>query len=124
MLAWVMRDDEAVREAALEEGEAVLQEGPISHNFFWFYRFAMDASIEAEDWARVERYATALEVYTREEPLGWTDFFIARGRAVAAFGRGKRGDETRQALEQLRREAERLTLRTPLLAVEKALSSA
>ncbi len=106
-LAWLMAEDAAAREAALREGEAALREGSISHNFFWFYRFAMDALIRAKDWDRVEGYASALEDYTRPEPLEWTDFFIARGRALAAHGRGKHDEVTMEEIERLHAQAER-----------------
>ena len=122
-LAWAMAGDTVTREAALNEGEEVLREGAISHNYFWFYRFAMEALITVNDWDRVERYATAFEDYTREEPLGWTDFFIARGRALAAFGRGKRDDATVQELQRLRDFARRAGLETALPELETALLS-
>ncbi len=122
-LAWVMASDAEIREAALDEGEAALRKGSISHNHFWFYRFAMDALLTAKDWARVERYAAALEDFTRDEPLGWTDFYIARGRALAAFGRGGRDQSTMDELRRLRDEAERLGLKVAIQALEKALAS-
>ncbi|MFQ6024415.1 MAG: tetratricopeptide repeat protein [Acidiferrobacterales bacterium] len=122
-LAWVMASDAAVREAALDEGETALREGSVSHNYFWFYRFAMDALLSVNDWARVERYAAALEDYTRDEPLGWTDFYIARGRALAAFGRGKRDETTMKELQRLDDEAERVGLKVAIPALEKARSS-
>jgi hypothetical protein len=106
----------------LEEGENILREGVVSHNYFWFYRCAMDALIHVNDWDRVERYASALEDYTREEPLAWTDFFVARGRALAAFGRGQRDDATVQEIQRLRDEAKRRGLRTGMVALEEALS--
>ena len=122
-LAWVMTNDAAVREAALDEGETALREGSVSHNHFWFYRFAMDALLSVKDWARVERYAEALEDYTRDEPLEWTDFYIARGRALAAFGRGKRDEATMKELQRLGNEAKRVGLEVARLALENALSS-
>jgi len=122
-LAWVMAGDAAVREAALDEGETVLHEGSVSHNYFWFYRFAMDALLSINDWDRVERYAAALEDYTRDEPLGWTDFYIARGRALAAFGRGKRDETTMKELQRLDDETQRVGLMVAKSALEKARSS-
>ena len=123
-LAWVMVDDDAARAAALDEGETALREGSISHNHFWFSRFAMDALLHIDDWEGVEQYATALEDYTRNEPLAATDFFIARGRALAAFGRGKRDDVTMSEIQRLLDEAERNGLGCALPALEKALSTA
>jgi class 3 adenylate cyclase/tetratricopeptide (TPR) repeat protein len=122
-LAWALASDATVREAALDEGETALREGSISHNYFWFYRFAMDALLSVNDWARVERYAAALEDFTRDEPLGWTDFYIARGRALAAFGRGKRDETTMKELQRLYDEAERAGLTVAMPALEKARSS-
>jgi tetratricopeptide (TPR) repeat protein len=122
-LAWVMAGDASVRDAALEEGETALREGSVSHNYFWFYRFAMDALLSVNDWARVERYAAALEDYTRDEPLAWTEFYIARGRALAAFGRGQRDETTMKELQRLDDEAERLGLKVAIQALEEALAS-
>jgi hypothetical protein len=121
-LTLVVAGDVAAREVALEEGETVLREGSVSHNYFWFYRFTMDALLSVSEWGRVEGYAAALEDYTRAEPLPWTAFFIARGRALAAFGRGDRGDATMQEIRRLRDEGDRLGLKVALPALEEALS--
>ena len=121
--AWVIANDADFREAALAEGETALREGSISHNHFWFYRFAMDALLTVNDWARVEKYAGALEDYTRDEPLGWTDFYIARGRALAAFGRGRRDEATMNELQRLHDEAQSLGLKIAMQALEEALAT-
>ena len=122
ILAWVVTDDDVAREAALGEGEKVLQEGVVSHGYFWFYRWAMDALIQINDWGRVERYASALEDYTREQPLVWTDFLIDRGRALATFGRGKRDAATVQEIQRLHDEAKRLGLKVAISELEVARS--
>ncbi len=115
-------DDPAERRQALEEGERLLGAGAVGHNHFWFYRFAMEACLEAGEWDEVERYAAALEDYTRPEPLPWSDFFIARGRALAAFGRGERDVETMQRITRLADEARRIGFKTALPALERALA--
>jgi hypothetical protein len=83
----------------------------------------MDACLRSGDWDEVERYAAALEDYTRPEPLPSSDLFIARGRALAVFGRGNRDDATMQELKRLRDEAERVGLKTALPALEEALAA-
>ncbi|MCH9046686.1 MAG: tetratricopeptide repeat protein, partial [SAR324 cluster bacterium] len=88
------------RREALREAEKVLKEGCVGHNFFWFYRDAMQACLNAGEWDEVERYAAALKEYTRPEPLPWSDFYIARGRALAAHGRGERGEGLTQQLNE------------------------
>ena len=111
------------REGFLEEGEAILRSAAISHNQFWFYRDAIEVSLDIGDWLEVERYAVALEDYTRPEPLPWCDLFIARGRALVAHGRDGRDDATMQELKRLRDEAARIGLKTALPALDAALAT-
>ncbi|MEE8506828.1 MAG: hypothetical protein V3S40_11495, partial [Kiloniellales bacterium] len=122
-IALVTEDPER-RRSALEEGEAILRSGAVSHNHFWFNRDAIEASLNIGDWESVERYAVALEDFTRPEPLPWCDFFIARGRTLAGWGRGRRDAETLAELRRLREEAERAGFMTALPALEAALGQA
>ncbi len=116
-------DDPAAREQALAEGEQILRQGAVGHNHLWFYRHAMELALRVGDWDGVDRYAAALEQYTRAEPLPWSDFFIARGRVLAHHGRGWRDDATRKELQRLRDEADRIGFKTSLSALEQALAS-
>ena len=120
----VVTDDPATRRWALEEGEKILGRGCVFHNYFWFYRDGMEVSLNTQDWDAVERYAAALERFTHQEPVPWTIFFIARGCALAAYGRGKRDGVTIGALRRLRDEADRVGLTTALPALEQALTAA
>jgi class 3 adenylate cyclase/tetratricopeptide (TPR) repeat protein len=115
-------DDPEERRSALAEGDAALRSGAVAHNHLFFYRDAMAAALDTSDWQSVERYATALEDFTRPEPLPWADFVIARGRALAAFGRGRRDAALMHELERLRAEGERMTLKPALPAIEAALA--
>ena len=109
---------------ALTEGEALLATGCVSHNYLLFYPDAMEASLIAGDWDGVERYAAALEAYTRPEPLSWANLRSARGRALARYGRGERGDPRLRELRRLREEADRVGWKSALPALERALHSA
>jgi class 3 adenylate cyclase/tetratricopeptide (TPR) repeat protein len=93
---------EPERASALRKAEQVLQGRCLSHVYLRFYWYLMEASLEAGDWVELERAARALETFTRVEPLPGVDFWIDRGRALAAFARGVRGDETRRELRRLR----------------------
>jgi hypothetical protein len=115
-------ENQGARRQALQEGEKILREGAVSHNHFHFYADAMDACLESKEWDEVERYAASLEEFTRPEPLPWSDFFIRRGRTLAAYGCGNREDSTIQALQQLRGAAERVGLRMALPALDAALA--
>ena len=80
----------------------------------------MEACLQSGEWDEVNRYAKALEDYTCAEPLPLTDFFIARGRALAKYSRGERGDETMDEIERLRDEAKRAGIKIALPALEEA----
>jgi hypothetical protein len=108
----------------LSEAEELLCGDSVSHNFLGFYPDAMETCLQMADWNEVDRYAQALEGYTSAEPLPYTDFFIARGRALAAFGRGYRDDATMQELQRLRDEAKHIGLEVAIPALDKALSLA
>ncbi|MDX1430947.1 MAG: AAA family ATPase [Gammaproteobacteria bacterium] len=116
-------DDPARRDRALEEGEALLRQGCVGHNYLWFYRDAIDACIACSQWDRAMRYADALDAYTSSEPLPWSNFWIARGRALAAFGRGEHGDALLRELRRLHDEATSVGLALALPAIDKALTS-
>jgi hypothetical protein len=82
----------------------------------------MQVALDLANYDEVERYAAALEDYTRPEPLPWSEFFIARGRALAACGRGRRDAALRAEIQRLRSEGERLGLRIALPELEVALA--
>jgi hypothetical protein len=93
----------------------------VGHNYFAFYRLAMEVCLRLQDWDELDRFAAELESYCRPEPLPRTDFYIARGRALAQYGRGARDDATIQALGRLREEAKQVGLMSALPALEQAL---
>jgi class 3 adenylate cyclase/tetratricopeptide (TPR) repeat protein len=101
-------EDPTERRAALMEGEGILRKGAVSHSHLWFFRYAIDASLDAEDWDGVDSYSAALEDYTRPEPLPWANFFVRYGRAAGRHGRCRPGQETTCKLDDLLAEAERL----------------
>ena len=119
----LITDDSDTRQRALDEGENLLRQGCVSHNYFWFYRDAMEVCLNTRDWDAMERYAAALEEYTRPEPLPWSDFFIARGRALSAFGQGQRAEELVAELRDLRSQAQRTGLKLAQRALEDALET-
>jgi hypothetical protein len=116
-------EDPARRQAALEEGEALLEAGAVSHNHLLFRRDAIEAYLGAGDWEGVERSAAALAQYTRSEPMPFADFYIARARTLAACGRRQSGIAALAAeLADLREKSERLGLRIALAEIEKAIN--
>jgi class 3 adenylate cyclase/tetratricopeptide (TPR) repeat protein len=121
-LAALATDDRAERERIWAEAEAMLAAGCISHNYFWFYRDAIEAALQAGDWAAAQRFCQALADYGRDEPLPLSDFYVARGRALAAIGDGRADGRVYAALQRLALDARRSGPATALPAIERALA--
>jgi hypothetical protein len=117
-------EDPTERRPVLAEAEEIIQAGCVGHNPLWFYTDAIEVALELADYDEAERFAAALEDYASPEPLPWTDFFAARGRVLAAIGRGKEDDAIRSELRRLQDEARRLGLILALPRLEAALSGA
>lgn len=120
-IARVAMDPER-RRWALKEGERIAAGICNGHARIRFFREAMEAVLDAEDWDEVERYARQFDEVTREEPLAYCDFFIARARALAACGRGSCDHATIRVLQELRSEAKRVGLLTAVPLLNDALS--
>lgn len=117
--------DIALRRWALSEGEALLQERCVSHNYLQFYQNAIDAALHSADWDEADRYADALETYSNStEPTPWSAFYAARGRALADFGRGLRDGGELESLRELSEDAARIGLNSAIPALQKALDEA
>jgi DNA-binding SARP family transcriptional activator len=85
-LALATDDPDGCR-ALLDEGERWLADGCVSHNYFEYYRYAIEVGVRSADWERVRRAADALDAYTRQERLPWSDLVIRTARALAAASR-------------------------------------
>jgi class 3 adenylate cyclase/tetratricopeptide (TPR) repeat protein len=114
--------DLSERRQMLAQGEAIIRHGCVAHNHLRFYPDAIDVALELGEWDEAERYAAALEEFARAEPLPWSDFFAARGRALAAIGRDGADESAQPELERLAAEARHLDYRIALPAIERALA--
>lgn len=118
-----LADDAAQRAKLLGEAEAVLQNGCVSHNYFWFYRESIEAALERAQWSEVERYCRSLEDYASNEPLPWSDLFMARGRALARHGQGERGVDLVAELNRVASILKTAGLNAHLPPIEAALAA-
>jgi hypothetical protein len=116
-------DEPDAKYDALDEGVRMLEAGSVSHNHFLFYPDAIDISLDAGDWDRAEGYCAALEEFSLAEPLPWSEFYIARGRTLAALGRNRRDQELTQEMERLCNLAAQANIATALPALQAALIS-
>lgn len=111
------------RADALSKGEALLDAGTPSHNHLHFAESATAALLEQGDWAGAERQCDRLERYCAAEPLPWSEFVIARGRAFAGLGRGERNDAHRDTLKRLREQAAGAEFNAALPEIDRAIAA-
>jgi class 3 adenylate cyclase/tetratricopeptide (TPR) repeat protein len=119
----MLTDDPDARATALKDGEALLGKGSLGHNFLGFHRWAIDACHRAGDWAGIEHHARALENYTRAEPLPSSDYFISRGRALAAHGRARHDRDALREVLRMRDAADRIGLHAAVPVLDDILNS-
>jgi class 3 adenylate cyclase/tetratricopeptide (TPR) repeat protein len=118
----LVSDDPGDRQSALDEGEAIINDGCVGHNYFAFYRDAVEAALAEGDWDAADAYVASLERYNAPEPLPWCDFFMQRGAALAAHGRGQRDTELRRELSRLRDAANQMGIMRSVPSLDAALA--
>ncbi len=118
--ALVETDPEA-RRRWLEQGERLLGFGCVSHNHIQLRELAIDALLEIGDWDGVDANCERIRAYTADEPLPLCEFVMARGLALARFGRGERSEALHASLLALQAEGEGAELNTFLPALDAAL---
>jgi class 3 adenylate cyclase/tetratricopeptide (TPR) repeat protein len=116
--------DPGRRFEALHQGEAILRDGCPSHNHFRFYRDAIEVSLREREWETVESYAAAFERDFAGKGAPWSDFFVARGRALAAAGRARSLEPVAPQLRQLRDYAGMHGILAAVPRLDAALSDA
>ncbi|MEN8129683.1 MAG: BTAD domain-containing putative transcriptional regulator [Pseudomonadota bacterium] len=100
VLARVTSDEER-RQQAITQGQRLLEQGSLSHNHLHFYQNLIEVCLNKKDKDAALHYAAALEEYTQDAPLPWSDFYIARGRLLAKTLHLKVEEEHRQQARSL-----------------------
>ena len=118
-----LTEDSGKRGEALEEAQEILDSGCVAHNHFWFAQTAIDHALEIGEWDEAEHYATRLEAYTREQPLAWSDYIIAQGRALAAWGRGTRTEALVAEIKRLHDLAVKCGMKLAAPNLKRALAA-
>ena len=107
----LISQDQNVQDRAIAEAEDIIAGGCVGHNQPFFYRDAIEVMLKRGDWAQVERYADALEIFAQKEALPWTDFYVARARALNSWAQARRDSVCSKALKAVRDDALRKGLR-------------
>jgi class 3 adenylate cyclase/tetratricopeptide (TPR) repeat protein len=97
-----LTEDPTERMRLNAEAREQLARGAISHNHVEYYVQAIESALENRAWDDVADCCAALERYTISEPLPWTEFLVARGRAITRAERGELGAAIVAELARLR----------------------
>ncbi len=117
----LVETDRDARIAWLDAGERQLGLGCVSHNHIQLRELAIDVLLELGEFDAVERQCAAMAAYTANESLPMSEFVMARGRALARFGRGERSQDLIDALRGLRSTGARSEMDTLLPTIDAAI---
>jgi len=119
----LVETDRDARIAWLEAGERQLALGCVSHNHIQLRELAIDVLLELGDVDGVEQQCAAIAAYTANESLPMSEFSMARGRALARFGRGERSQGLLDDLRALRSSAAQSEMNTLLPTLDVAIAA-
>ena len=119
----LIETDREARLRWIEEGERQLALGCVSHNHLQLPELAIDALLAIGDWDGVQRQCDRVRAYTAHESLPMSEFVMARGSALARFGRGERGEALLAALRDVRSIGARAETNTFLPALDAAIDA-
>ena len=85
----LVEDKRKDQEAALAAGEALLGQGSVGHNHFWFRRYAIERALLLEDLNEATRQADALLARMSAEPLAYASVVAERGHYLVRRGSGE-----------------------------------
>jgi len=103
-----MESDPIKRDEYRAEGQGLLDQGGVGHSPIGYHRLGIEDTLARGEWEKARMHAAALESYTSNEPLPYTDLLIARGRALAALGENSHDAAARSELLRLKAEATRV----------------
>ena len=119
----LIETDRDARLRWIEEGERQLALGAVSHNHVQLPELAIDALLEIGDWDGVERQCDRIRAYTVDETLPMSEFVMARGLALARFGRGERSEALLATLRDARSIGARAETNLLLPALDAAIDA-
>ncbi|MBB3169528.1 helix-turn-helix domain-containing protein [Simiduia aestuariiviva] len=112
----------AVR-SRLNQGQALLVQGCVGHNYFRFYWAAIESMLLLGDGKSALYYCRALGEYTAEEATPWTEYFLDRATLLAALLEAKPSTRPAAQAQLLYRRGKEAGLLTSLPLLEQHLPS-
>ena len=105
----------------LSEAEAMLKQGSMSQNHFWFRLDAMELGLTRGDAAMVDHHAHAFRSYIKAEPPAWAEFHIQRCSLLAKVAAGQRNKAVESEMLKLLDESRQRDQKPAAASLETAL---
>ena len=103
----LVSQDADMAHASLSQGQALIDAGCVGHNYFWFYKHAMQTCLDRGWLDSALGYAQRLEDHTRLQPAPWADVFIERCRLLVESQTGPATDAVAARARRLRQVLQR-----------------
>jgi predicted ATPase/class 3 adenylate cyclase len=107
----------------LAEAEAILAQGSMSHNHFWFRLDAMELGLKRADAQMVARHAMSLDQYISAEPPAWAQFHIRRCQLLSTVPNGDEKGKLRSDILELIEDAKKRNQRPAIASLNAALEA-
>jgi class 3 adenylate cyclase/tetratricopeptide (TPR) repeat protein len=114
-LLGLLEDRREDQEIALASGQALLAQGSVGHNHFWFRRYAIERALLFEDWEEADRQSDALQLRMADEPLTYSSLVAERGHMLARRGRGEATEDDEDKLKAALAAASAIDMRIDAL---------
>ena len=99
-----------------------MRQGCVGHNYYQFYRAAIEVSLQNADWSAAEYYSKLLEDYTQAEPNPWANFHIHWGRTLATAGQTPHAPQIAEQLLELKKQAQQIGFNARVRLIDQAIS--
>ena len=78
----LMTDDKEIRDQLAREAEAILDASCVGHNYYWYYRDAIDVSIQHRNWRDLEHNISRMLAYDGDRKSAWCRFYSERAELL------------------------------------------
>jgi tetratricopeptide (TPR) repeat protein len=111
----LLEDRHEDQDIALAAGKALLAQGCVGHNHFWFRRYAIERALLFEDWKEADRQSDALLLRMADERLTYSSLVAERGHMLARRGRGEATEDDEDRLNATLAAASAIDMRIDAL---------
>jgi tetratricopeptide (TPR) repeat protein len=107
----------------LKQGQFLLDQGCIGHNYYRFYIAAIEVNLQLNDLVAAKSYINKLQKFTENEPTPWSEFYINRAKLIISINQNQANTDLQMKIKNLIQHAKKINLLTAIPRLEQALTS-